>query len=205
VCPTGIDIRNGPQLECIQCGLCIDACDNVMTKIGRPKRLIGYDNDVNIHRREAGKPPIYRIVRPRTITYAAMILAVGAIMLYAMLTRTLLDINVLHDRNPVTVKLSDGSIRNGYTVRLLNKRGFDRVIAIDIDGPVNATVHVVGADSVTPDRPMIVLGRDQTTELRLLVTAPSESNPEKSTPVRFRITDVGLGEVATATDNFVTQ
>ena len=133
-----------------------------------------------------------------------MIAGVGALMLYALLTRTLLDVNVLHDRNPVAVKLSDGSIRNAYTVRLLNKRGFDRVIAIDIDGPPNATVHVVGADSVTPDRPMIVLGRDQTTELRLLVTAPSEDNLEKSTPVKFRITDIGLGEVASATDNFVT-
>ena len=59
-------------------------------------------------------------------------------MLYALLTRSLLDINVLHDRNPVAVKLSDGSIRNAYTVRLLNKRGFDRVVAIDIDGPANA-------------------------------------------------------------------
>jgi len=132
-----------------------------------------------------------------------MIATVGAIMLYALLTRSLLDVNVLHDRNPVAVKLSDGSIRNAYTVRLLNKRGFDRVIAIDIDGPVNATVHVVGADSVTPDRPMIVLGRDQTTELRLLVTAPAVNNPEKSIPVRFRVTDIGLGEVAAATDNFV--
>src|SRR5581483_7410816 len=52
VCPTGIDIRNGAQLDCIQCGLCIDACDTVMKKIGRPKRLIGYDNDINIHRRQ---------------------------------------------------------------------------------------------------------------------------------------------------------
>ena len=205
VCPTGIDIRNGSQLDCIQCGLCIDACDAVMTKIGRETRLIGYDNDINIQRRQAGKPPIYRVVRPRTIVYSAMIAAIGAIMLYALLTRTLLDINVLHDRNPVAVRLSDGSIRNGYTVRLLNKRGFDRVIAIDIDGPHDASLHVVGVDSVTPDRPMIVLGRDQTTELRLLVTAPSENNPEKSIPVRFRVTDIGLGEVASATDNFVTQ
>ena len=68
----------------------------------------------------------------------------------------------------------------------------------------NATVHVVGIDSVTPDRPMIIMGRDQTTELRLLVTAPSEDNPEKSIPVQFRVTDIGLGEVASATDNFVT-
>jgi polyferredoxin len=132
-----------------------------------------------------------------------MIVAVGAIMLYALLTRSLLDINVLHDRNPVAVKLSDGSIRNAYTVRLLNKRGFDRVIAIDIDGPKNATVHVVGTDSVTPDRPMIVIARDTTTELRLLVTAPSDANPEKSIPVKFRVTDIGLGEAASATDNFV--
>src|SRR5579863_8354107 len=101
VCPTGIDIRDGAQLDCIQCGLCIDACDAVMKKIGRETRLIGYDNDINIQRRLAGKPPIYRFVRPRTIVYSAMIVGVGAIMLYALLTRSLLDVNVLHDRNPV--------------------------------------------------------------------------------------------------------
>jgi cytochrome c oxidase accessory protein FixG len=204
VCPTGIDIRDGAQLGCIQCGLCIDACDTVMKKIGREPRLIGYDNDINIHRRQAGESEIRRAVRPRTIVYSAMIAGVGAIMLYALLSRSLLDVNVLHDRNPVAVRLSDGSIRNAYTVRLLNKRGFDRVVAIDVDGPANATVHIVGADSVTPERPMIVLGRDQTTELRVLVTAPSEVNPEKSVPVKFRVTDIGLGEATAATDNFVT-
>ena len=203
VCPTGIDIRNGPQLECIQCGLFIDACDNVMTKIGRPKRLIGYDKDINIQRRQQGKAPIYRIVRARTVAYSAIIAAVGGIMLYVLATRTLLDVNVLHDRNPVAVKLSDGSIRNAYTVRLLNKSGYDRVIAIDAYGPVNLTTHVVGADSVTPGRPMIVIPRDSTSELRLLVTAPADGNPEKSIPVRFRVTDIGLGEVASTTDNFV--
>ncbi|MFX6751305.1 4Fe-4S dicluster domain-containing protein, partial [Acinetobacter baumannii] len=60
VCPTGIDIRDGAQLGCIQCGLCIDACDTVMTKIGRPTRLIGYDNDINIQRRLAGKSEIFK-------------------------------------------------------------------------------------------------------------------------------------------------
>ena len=203
VCPTGIDIRNGPQLECIQCGLCIDACDNVMTKIGRPKRLIAYDNDINIQRRQKGQAPIYRIVRPRTIIYALVIALVGGIMLYTLATRSLLDANVLHDRNPVAVRLSDGSIRNAYTMRLLNKSGFDRVVTVDVDGPANAVVHVVGADSVTPDRPMIVIPRDSTSELRLLVTAPAESNPEKSIPVHFHVTDIGLGVVASATDNFV--
>jgi polyferredoxin len=137
------------------------------------------------------------------VIYILVIAAVGGIMLYALATRSLLDINVLHDRNPVAVKLSDGSIRNAYTVRLLNKRGFDRMIAIDVDGPLNATVHIVGVDSATPNRPMVMVGRDQSTEVRVLVTAPAESNPEKSIPVTFHVTDIGLGEVASATDHFV--
>jgi len=204
VCPTGIDIRNGSQLDCIQCGLCIDACDTVMKKIGRETRLIGYDNDINIHRRMEGKPEIFKMIRSRTVIYASLIASVGAIMLYAMLTRTLLDVNVLHDRNPMAVRLSDGSVRNAYTMRLLNKRGFDRVVTIDVEGPANATVHVIGMDSVTPDRPMIILGRDQTTELRVLVTTSPDTDLAPSTPVKFHVTDIGLGDVATARDNFVT-
>src|SRR5207245_10078560 len=98
VCPTGIDIRDGSQLDCIQCGLCIDACDAVMTKIGRETRLSGYDNDINIHRREAGKLPVYRIVRPRTISYAAMMLAVGAILLDSLVSRTLQAVHVCAQR-----------------------------------------------------------------------------------------------------------
>jgi cytochrome c oxidase accessory protein FixG len=203
VCPTGIDIRDGAQLGCIQCGLCIDACDAVMTKINRPTRLIGYDNDINVQRRISGQNEIFQPVRARTIVYAAVIAAVCAVMLYALLTRSLLDLNVLHDRNPVAVRLSDGSIRNGYTLRFLNKRGFDRVVAVDIDGPADAQIHIVGTDSVTPDRPMIVLGRDTTTELRVLVTAPFDEKADTTSPVKFRVTDIGLGEVASATDHFV--
>lgn len=204
VCPTGIDIRNGAQLGCIQCGLCIDACDNVMKRIGRPIRLIGYDNDINVQRRTSGKAEAFKPIRSRTVVYAALITMVCAVMLHALLTRSLLDLNVLHDRNPVAVKLSAGAIRNGYTLRFLNKRGFDRVIAVDVDGPANAQIHIVGVDSVTPERPMIVLARDATTELRVLVTAPFDETMEKTQPVKFRITDIGLGEVASATDHFVT-
>ncbi|MEY9432939.1 cytochrome c oxidase accessory protein CcoG [Bradyrhizobium elkanii] len=203
VCPTGIDIRDGAQLGCIQCGLCIDACDAVMTKVSRKTGLIGYDNDINVQRRVAGKQEIFKPVRARTVVYAGLITVVCAVMLYALMSRTLLDVNVLHDRNPIAVRLSDGAIRNGYTLRFLNKRGFDRVIAIDVDGPADAKLHVIGADSVTPDRPMIVLARDTTTELRVLVTAPLDERAEKSVPVTFRVTDIGLGEVASATDHFV--
>ena len=87
VCPTGVDIRNGPDLGCIQCGLCIDACDTVMAKIGRPPRLIAYDTDLNINRRQAGEKARVRVVRPRTVLYAAIIAMVGALMLYTLATR----------------------------------------------------------------------------------------------------------------------
>ncbi len=109
---------------------------------------------------------------------------------------------MLHDRNPVAVRLSDGSVRNGYTLRLLNKRAFDRTVVIDVDGVSSPMMHVVGIDSITRDRPTIVLGRDQTTELRVLVTAAPDDT-QKSVPLTFRITDIGLGDVTSATDNFV--
>ena len=121
VCPTGVDIRNGPNLGCIQCGLCIDACDAVMAKIDRPARLIAYDTDLNIKRRQEGEPELYNIVRMRTVFYAAIIAIVAAVMAYALATRQSEGISVIHDRNPIFVRLSDGELRNGFTVRILNK------------------------------------------------------------------------------------
>src|SRR3546814_2196200 len=73
VCPTGIDIRDGLQLECIGCGLCIDACDEVMGKVGRPLRLIDFVSDVNVARRAGGQPTIRKLVRARTVIYAALL------------------------------------------------------------------------------------------------------------------------------------
>ena len=71
-----------------------------MTKIGRPTRLIGYDNDINVQRRIAGKKEIFKPIRARTVVYVVLIVVVCSVMLYALLTRSLLDVNVLHDRNP---------------------------------------------------------------------------------------------------------
>jgi len=203
VCPTGIDIRNGAQLECIMCGLCIDACDNVMAKLGRPTGLIAYDNDVNIKRRLEGKANVYRLVRPRTVIYAAVIALVGAIMLYALATRSFLDISVLHDRNPLAVMLADGSVRNAYTVRLLNKQTHYRTVALDVEGLPHAKVQVVGSDAAIEGRPYVAIGPDQTAEMRVLVTVPADAKLEKSTGVTFRIADTDVRETAAARDHFI--
>jgi cytochrome c oxidase accessory protein FixG len=205
VCPTGIDIRNGPQLECIQCGLCIDACDSVMRKIGRPIRLIAYDNDVNIKRRQAGKDDIFRIVRPRTLIYAGVIALTGMVMLYALLTRNFIDVNILHDRNPLFVMLSDGAVRNAYTVRVFNKRNHDRTLVLSVEGLPNARVEAVGAELIIDGKVFVTVGPDQTREFRLLVTMPANTAKDRSRPVTFRIIDAVIGEMATTRDNFVTR
>ncbi|SHL56741.1 cytochrome c oxidase accessory protein CcoG [Roseibium suaedae] len=202
-CPTGVDIRKGLQLDCIQCGLCIDACDTVMTKVGKPTGLIGYDTDENIQRRIEGKDPIYSIVRPRTIIYAAVIVAVGLTMLTALLTRDFAGINALHDRNPIYVIQTDGSIRNGYSVRLLNKRTHTRHFMLHVEGmPQGTKVEAVGVDTTFADRPIIEIGPDQTRELRVLVTSPAGVKMPESTPIVFRLTESVMGEVVTAKDFF---
>jgi cytochrome c oxidase accessory protein FixG len=203
VCPTGVDIRDGSQLGCIQCGLCIDACDSVMRKIGRPPRLIGYDTEINLERRIQGKPAIYRILRPRTVIYAAVIAITGAIMSYTLLTRVSLHISVLHDRNPLFVSLTDGSIRNAHTVHVLNHRNESRTVRLEVDGISSPQVQVVGLEAATAGIPLISVGPDQTRELRVLITVPPAMKLGRSTPLTFRITDVADGETAIATDHFV--
>jgi cytochrome c oxidase accessory protein FixG len=133
-CPMGIDIRDGDQLECIQCALCIDACDDIMDKIERPRGLISYDNFDNLERRARGDKARMRLLRPRTALYAALIAAVGFLMLGVLVTRSPLDVNVLRDRNPLFVTLSDGSVRNGYEVKILNKLNEERVFTLSVDG-----------------------------------------------------------------------
>jgi cytochrome c oxidase accessory protein FixG len=203
VCPTGIDIRDGAQLACIMCGLCIDACDNVMKKVGRPTGLIAYDTDINVARRAEGKPPIYRLVRPRTLIYAGIIALAGIAMLYALATRSHLEISVRHDRNPLFVTLSDGSIRNAHTVHLLNKRRNVSSIALAVEGLPAAEVHTVGQEIAVPGMPLIPIGPDQGREVRVLVTIPPKMQIDRSTTMTFRATDVATGETAVTRDHFI--
>ncbi len=202
VCPTGVDIRDGIQLGCIQCGLCIDACDNIMTDIGRPTGLIAYDTDINGQRRLAGKPPVYRLIRARTLLYAGIIALVGGIMLYALATRSSMSVNLLHERNPLYVQLSDGGVRNDYTLRILNK-GASRSFALDISGLPNAVLHVSGVEPAADGRLIVEVGQDQTRELRLSVQAAAAVVPASPVKIEVKATDTTTGQAASVGDHFV--
>jgi cytochrome c oxidase accessory protein FixG len=203
VCPTGVDIRGGSNLGCIQCGLCIDACDAVMAKIGRPARLIAYDTDVNIKRRLQGQQPFYRILRSRTVLYAVIIALVGAVMLYTLTTRRHEAVSVLHDRNPVFVRLSDGAVRNAYTVRILNKTLETQSFVLKISGLAEADIAVIGSEARRGSDPVIEVGPDQSREVRVLVTTHQALGPDASLPLTFTIVPDGGGATVSAADHFL--
>jgi cytochrome c oxidase accessory protein FixG len=191
VCPMGIDIRDGQQLECITCALCIDACDSVMDKVGLPRGLISYDTLANVERVRAGEKPRLRLVRPRTLVYAGIIVVVGLIMLFTLATRSDLDVSILRDRNPLFVTLSDGSIRNGYTVKIINKQHAPRVFALEVDGIDGARLDVVG-NEVTADS--LQVGPDSLESFRVFVAAPRAALDDDSLDLRFQVVDKRTGE-----------
>jgi cytochrome c oxidase accessory protein FixG len=203
VCPTGVDIREGSQLGCIQCGLCIDACDAVMRKIGRPERLIAYDTDAAIAARASGKPaPRFRLVRPRTLIYLTLIAVAGGAMLYQLATRAFLQVSAIHERTPMFVTLRDGSIRNAYTLRISNKRPESRLVALSVAGLPGATLEVATASDTGDWRPVVDLPPDGTRELRVFVSASRGLIQGRSQVIWIKAADLYGGETAGAKDNF---
>jgi cytochrome c oxidase accessory protein FixG len=184
VCPMGIDIRDGQQLACITCALCIDACDDVMAKIGKPRGLIDYIALTDETRERAGQAPksVWKhVFRPRTILYTALWSLVGVGLTVALFMRQEIDITVAPVRNPTFVTLSDGSIRNTYDVRLRNMnlepRPFrlsltsDALLRIELEGQAGLTVEV-------PANEMVLQ--------RVYVVAPAGSDPAGAHRTEFR-------------------
>ena len=202
VCPTGVDIRQGLQPGCIQCGLCIDACDSVMTRVNRPIRLIAYDTDDNVRRRRHGQAPVYRPVRGRTLAYAATIALVGGLMLYELATRQNLALSAMHIRAPMFTTTHDGGLREGYTLRLANKWGEARRFAISVEGLGGA---VLKSEEAAPDDGgglSLEVAPDSNQEIDLFVTAPAKSIAGTSVPIVFRARDVLSGQTIAASEHF---
>lgn len=172
-----------------------------MAKIGRPTRLIGYDTEVNIRRRAEGLAPVVRLVRVRTLLYVGVIAVAGGIMLYTLATRATLGVSALHDRNPLFVQMSDGSVRNGYTVRILNKQPQPRAVTLAVEGLPGAALEIVGVTTAEAQRHLVEVGRDQTRELRVLVTLKGRP-PASTTNIFFVVADASGGETARAADHF---
>lgn len=202
VCPMGIDIRNGPQLECIQCGLCIDACDRVMKKVERPTGLIAYDTDENVLRRWK-KFPARRFspFRPRTLAYAVVFAATAIVMGMGLATRTDVELSVLKDRNLPFVQLASTDIRNTYTLKIANKQRLQRDLIVQIGGMRDTRLEIIGAGT-DPGQAEITIHPDRVESYRLLLTAPASALSDGSNNIEISLIEAGK-PVATAVTTFL--
>jgi cytochrome c oxidase accessory protein FixG len=196
VCPAGIDIRDGQQMECITCALCIDACDDVMAKIGKPRGLIDYLALSDQEAEAAGKParPIWaHILRLRTVIYTVLWAAIGAGLVFAMFIRADIEMTVSPVRNPTFVVLSDGTVRNIYDIRLLNKLGDDRDFMLSLRSDANLEISVEGAAL-----DLVRVPANETMLQRVYVSAPAGDPAAIAdrTDLRFWVEDVITGERA---------
>jgi cytochrome c oxidase accessory protein FixG len=228
VCPMGIDIRDGLQLECITCALCIDACDGVMDKLGRERGLIGYstlsDYSSNMALATAGgtvpiEPSRVRtpdgkftgqvrhfdwkvILRPRILIYAGLWSLVGIALLVALGMRERLQLDVLHDRNPQYVLESSGAIRNGYTLKILNMRPEPRRLTVLIHDLPGASLTVSG-DSLPKGRSFgIDVQPDSVHKLKVFVSVAKDQLPPAARDFTFRVEYALTGEQAEYTATF---
>ncbi len=191
VCPMGIDIRDGQQMECITCGLCIDACDDIMAKIGKPRGLIDYLSLEDEEAESKGQPvkKVWQhILRPRTILYTALWSLVGLGLLVALFIRTDIDMTVAPVRNPTYVTLSDGTIRNVYEIRLRNKHGEARPFHLSLVSDDILRLDVQGLNA--GDR-TVTVPADATHLVRVFVSARPEDAAASAdrTPFRFWVED----------------
>jgi polyferredoxin len=197
----GIDIRQGAQLECIQCALCIDACDAIMKKVDRPTGLIAYDTDENVIRRWMKQPTApFRAIRPRTALYASVFIVTGAVMTYGLATRTTLEISALKDRSLPYVELASGEVRNAYTLKVVNKERIERSLTLKVEGIENAKVEVIG-DGGDAGSAHVTAEPDSVDRYRVLVTVP-EGAASGSSEIRLILSDTE-GTAAVATSHFL--
>ncbi len=176
VCPTGIDIREGPQIGCITCALCIDACDRVMAEIGRPRGLIDYATLEDSEREIAGeapRPAWKTLLRPRTVIYLLAWSGIGLGLLFALGARSHIAISVAQDRNPPFMLMSDGSVRNAFTVKLRNMESRPRRMRVAIEGLPGGAMWTDTMARENAARTLVqAVPADSTASLRAYVVAP---------------------------------
>ena len=183
VCPTGIDIRQGMQLECIGCAACVDACDDIMIKLKRPTGLVRYDSYVGLH---GGKT---KIIRPRIVLYTLLLfLGAGAF---------LFSVSRLSSMNASAVRMigapfyvADGTLRNQFLIRVINKHNSPSTYRLEIVGGMPPQLNVAG---FVERLQLPALGEEQKT----LVLSMSESAFTEPFKLQVKVTDEVHGDTVT--------
>ncbi|WP_052711473.1 cytochrome c oxidase accessory protein CcoG [Elstera litoralis] len=203
VCPTGIDIRDGIQLECINCGLCVDACNEVMDKVGRPRNLITWDTLANQEAKTKGGAGHYKLFRARTFIYIGALLLLSAVMAVGLFSRAKTELTVLRDRAPLYVGLSDGSIRNAYTLKIINKQRAVQSFRLSFTGLDGAQLSARSQDDQDVPVAALRLAPDSVGTFRLFVKVPKAQLKAERVAVTLTVENSETGERAGADSLFI--
>ncbi len=200
VCPTGVDIRDGLQMGCIGCGLCVDACDDVMTKIDRPAGLIRFDVEGSERAGSFTRAPV-NIVRPKTALYALLCLGALAGIVIGILRMESVLVDIEPQRGQPFVQLSDGSVRNDYSFRLAHRLAeLDRV-AIRAEGLDGVTLRFADAETGHETIELAVPGNRRIGD-RLFVTAAPGEAPSGRASIRILVSNPVNGEILGDVDTY---
>lgn len=174
-CPTGIDIRNGLQMECVHCTQCMDACDDVMTRIGKPTGLIRYSSQDAI----AGNPR--KLIRPRVVLYPLVLIVLLGGLGYNLVTKAPADITVLRGIDAPFTEEADGTIANQLRVKIANRRNETRRFAIVVHGVTGEELSATDVRVVAPENPLVVdaMGT-RSTSLFVLLPRRAFTNGERA-------------------------
>jgi cytochrome c oxidase accessory protein FixG len=144
VCPTGIDIRHGTQMECVHCTACMDACDSVMDRIGRPRGLIRYASLAGIERGERLR------FTPRLAGYTALLATLIGLETFLVFSRADVEATLLRAPGSLYQTMPDGRIGNLYLLKLINKSAHDVPVQLRLESPEGGTLRVMGRELVVP-------------------------------------------------------
>jgi cytochrome c oxidase accessory protein FixG len=200
VCPTGIDIRDGIQMECINCGLCVDACNTVMDRIGRDRGLITWDTLARQAAKASGRHEKLHLFRTRTLIYVATLLIASGAMVASVLTYAKLGVTIEHDRAPLFVRLADGSLRNGFTLRIANKSQAQAGMVLTASGVPGARIAVAEMGGPPADHAILPVGPDSVAAFRVLVSGPAIDGQK---PLAFTVRNPNTGETAQRIESFI--
>ena len=181
VCPTGIDIRQGLQYECIGCAACVDGCNQVMDRMGYPRGLIRYSTENAVASDFGTKRMLRHVFRPRVLVYAAILGAIAVAWMVGLALRTPLKMNVIRDRAALVREADDGRLENVYRLQVMNAQERPHSYRVSVTGSAALEVMVADALHVPAATTLIFPVR---------VRAAGDELKPGSNPIQFHLTAI---------------
>lgn len=187
VCPTGIDIRKGQQYECIGCGACIDACDPVMEKVGKPRGLIRYTTENALAKHFTAKDVVSHILRPRIVLYTTILVAITVASIWSLASRVPLKVDIMRDPSVLSREADDGRIENVYNLKIMNTTEEAKRYALSVDGMEG--IELIGER-------IVEVASAENHEVTVVVRVPPESGKKGANRIYFDIKALNHDKIA---------